>query len=66
MANLHLDKREIETGGMFIACSGDQHTGLRTMIYAQEMALLDAERDRFEAAERVAVHRLGAATALGD
>ena len=53
-------------GDLLVASSGDQNTGiLRTMIDAQGIALLDADRDRYEAGERVAVHLLGATTALG-
>lgn len=55
-----------EEGEMIIASSGDQNTGiLRTMVYAQGIALLEAERDHYAAGEKLSVHLLGAATALG-
>lgn len=55
-----------EEGEMLIASSGDQNTGiLRTMVYAQGIALLAAERDYYAAGEKLDLHFLGAATALG-
>jgi molybdopterin molybdotransferase len=53
-------------GELQIASSGDQNTGiLRTMVCAQGIALLAADRERYEAGEKIDVHLLGAATALG-
>ena len=55
-----------DEGEMLIASSGDQNTGiLRTMIYAQGIALLDAEKEHYAAGDKVAVHLLGPSTALG-
>ena len=55
-----------EAGEMSVASAGDQNTGiLRTLIDAQGVALLAAERDHFTAGELVDVHLLGGATALG-
>ncbi len=55
-----------DEGEMLIASSGDQNTGiLRTMIYAQGIAYLEAEKESYAAGEKVAVHLLGASTALG-
>ncbi|WP_303722774.1 gephyrin-like molybdotransferase Glp [Malonomonas rubra] len=55
-----------ESGEMVIASSGDQNTGiLRTMIYAQGIALLAPDRDHYAAGDSLDVHLLGAATALG-
>lgn len=53
-------------GEMLVASSGDQNTGiLRTMVCAQGVALLDADREYFAAGDKIDVHLLGAATALG-
>ncbi|MDT8419418.1 MAG: molybdopterin molybdotransferase MoeA [Desulfuromonadales bacterium] len=53
-------------GEMKICSSGDQNTGiLRTLINAQGVALLAAEKDYFAAGEEVELHLLGASTALG-
>jgi len=55
-----------EKGEMVIASAGDQNTGiLRTMIYAQGIALLAPDRDHYAAGDLLDVHLLGAATALG-
>ena len=55
-----------DEGEMVIASSGDQNTGiLRTMIYAQGIALLAADKDYYAAGEKLDVHLLGASTALG-
>ncbi len=55
-----------EAGEMIIASAGDQNTGiLRTMIYAQGIALLAPDRDYYAAGDKLDVHLLGAATALG-
>jgi len=58
---------ELNDGGeMIIASAGDQNTGiLRTMIYAQGIALLAPDRDYYAAGDFLDVHLLGAATALG-
>lgn len=55
-----------DEGEMLIASSGDQNTGIvRTMIYAQGIALLEAGKDHYDAGDKVAVHLLGPSTALG-
>jgi molybdopterin molybdotransferase len=55
-----------DDGVMLAGNPGDQNTGiLRTMINAQGIAILDAERDRYAAGDQVEVHLLGAATELG-
>lgn len=55
-----------EAGEIVIASAGDQNTGiLRTMVYAQGIALLEADRSNYAAGESLDVHLLGAATALG-
>lgn len=55
-----------EAGEMVIASAGDQNTGiLRTMIYAQGIALLAPDRNFYAAGDTLDVHLLGAATALG-
>ncbi len=53
--------------GLLLAASpGDQNTGiLSTMINAQGIAILDAERDRYAAGDQILVHLLGTATELG-
>ena len=56
-----------DAGEMLIASSGDQNTGiLKTMIHAQAIALLAADREHYSAGEKLDLHLLGAATALGD
>ncbi len=48
-----------EDGGLIISSSGDQNTGiLRTMIRANGIAVLPADRDFFPAGEAVDVHLL--------
>lgn len=55
-----------QNGEMRIASAGDQNTGiLRTMIFAQGIALLEADRDYYAVGEKVEVHLLGASTGLG-
>lgn len=55
-----------EQGEMVIVSAGDQNTGiLRTMIYAQGIALLAPDRDYYAAGDKLDVHLLGASTALG-
>lgn len=55
-----------EAGEIVIASAGDQNTGiLRTMVYAQGIALLEADRSNYAAGESLDVHLLGVATALG-
>ncbi len=55
-----------DQGEMVIASAGDQNTGiLRTMIYAQGIALLAPDKDYYAAGDLLDVHLLGAATALG-
>ncbi len=55
-----------DDGVLLAANPGDQNTGiLRTMINAQGIAILDAERDRYAAGDQVTVHLLGTATELG-
>ncbi|PLX88739.1 MAG: molybdopterin molybdenumtransferase MoeA [Desulfuromonas sp.] len=54
-------------GGLQVVSSGDQNTGIqRTMVCAQGIALLAADRERYAAGDRVDVHLLGNSTALGD
>jgi len=51
---------QVEAGRYLANPSGDQNTGiLKTMIRAGGLALLPAQRDRFEAGEVVDVHLLG-------
>lgn len=55
-----------EEGELLIASSGDQNTGiLRTMIYAQGIALLEADKEYYAVGDKLDVHLLGASTALG-
>jgi molybdopterin molybdotransferase len=58
---------QVEQDGELVVCSaGDQNTGiLRTLVNAQGIALLDAERDFYAAGEKIAVHLFGSSTALG-
>lgn len=51
---------------MLLKSAGDQNTGiLRTLINAQGIALLPAERDFFAAGEKIDFHLLGGSTTLG-
>ncbi len=53
-------------GEMIASSAGDQNTGiLRTLVKAQGVALLAAERDFFAAGEKIAVHPFGPSTTLG-
>jgi molybdopterin molybdotransferase len=55
-----------DAGEMLISSSGDQNTGiLRTMVYAQGIALLEADKESYAAGDQVEVHLLGPSTALG-
>ncbi|MCW9049601.1 MAG: molybdopterin molybdotransferase MoeA [Deltaproteobacteria bacterium] len=55
-----------QNGDMLVSSAGDQNTGiLRTLVDAQGIALLDAERDFFAVGDKIDVHLLGASTALG-
>ncbi len=55
-----------EEGALQIVSSGDQNTGiLSTLVNAQGIALLEAEREHFAEGDQVDVHLLGAATTLG-
>ncbi len=55
-----------QEGKMMVRSAGDQNTGiLRTLVDAQGIALLAAERDFFAAGEQIDIHLLGASTALG-
>jgi len=55
-----------QDGELTVSSAGDQNTGiLRTLVDAQGIALLAAERDFFAAGEKIDVHLLGASTALG-
>ena len=55
-----------DSGELLVSSSGDQNTGiLRTMVSAHGIALLDADRESYDAGELVNVHLLGAATDLG-
>ncbi|MEA3363639.1 MAG: gephyrin-like molybdotransferase Glp [Thermodesulfobacteriota bacterium] len=53
-------------GEMMVRSAGDQNTGiLTTLINAQGIALLAAERDFFAVGEKIDVHLLGSSTTLG-
>ena len=55
-----------QDGDMLVSSAGNQNTGiLRTLIDAQGIVLLSAERDFFAAGEKIDVHLFGASTALG-
>ena len=55
-----------QEGEMIVRSAGDQNTGiLRTLVNAQGIALLAAERDFFAAGEKIDVHLFGASTILG-
>ena len=58
---------QVEQDGELVVCSaGDQNTGiLRTLVNAQGVALLEAERDFYAAGEKIAVHLFGSSTTLG-
>lgn len=54
-----------ENGDLVVASSGDQNTGiLRTMMRANAIAILPAERDAFAAGEVVLIHLLDQVTEL--
>jgi len=57
----------IDAGGeLVVSSAGDQNTGIqRTLVDAQGIALLAAERDFFPAGEKIEVHLFGASTTLG-
>ena len=55
-----------QDGELIVSSAGDQNTGiLRTLVNAQGIALLAAERDFFAAGEKIEVHFFGASTVLG-
>ncbi len=55
-----------DDGTLQVASSGDQNTGiLSTLVNAQGIAILEADRERYSEGEQVDVHLLGAATVLG-
>ncbi|MFK5927422.1 MAG: molybdopterin molybdotransferase MoeA [Desulfuromusa sp.] len=55
-----------QEGEMLVSSAGDQNTGiLRTLVDAQGIALLAAERDFFAAGEKIDIHFLGTTTTLG-
>ena len=55
-----------QNGEMLVNSAGDQNTGIqRTLVAAQGIALLEAERDFFAAGEKIDVHFLGTSTAMG-
>ncbi|MCK5826686.1 MAG: molybdopterin molybdotransferase MoeA [Desulfuromusa sp.] len=55
-----------QDGELIVSSAGDQNTGiLRTLVDAQGIALLAAERDFFAAGEKIEVHLFGASTTLG-
>ncbi len=58
--------RVVDNGnGLVASSSGDQNTGiLRTMLHANGIAVLPAEREQFEAGEEVNVHLIAAVDAL--
>ena len=55
-----------QNGEMLVSSAGDQNTGiLRTLVDAQGIALLSADRDFFAAGEKIEIHLLGSSTQLG-
>ncbi len=55
-----------QNGEMVVSSAGDQNTGiLRTLVDAQGIALLPADRDFFAVGEKIEFHLLGASTQLG-
>ena len=55
-----------QEGELMVNSAGDQNTGiLRTLVDAQGIALLAAERDFFAAGEKIDIHFLGASTIMG-
>ncbi len=53
-------------GALQAVSSGDQNTGiLSTLVNAQGIALLEADREHYSEGDQVDVHLLGAATVLG-
>ncbi|WP_432821503.1 molybdopterin molybdotransferase MoeA [Trichloromonas sp.] len=56
-----------ENGELVVASSGDQNTGiLRTMLRANAIAILSAERERYEAGEEIQIHLLDQVTDLAN
>ena len=63
---LRVHVRIDQSGEMLVSSAGDQNTGiLRTLVDAQGIALLPADRDFFAAGEKIEIHLLGASTQLG-
>ena len=63
---LRVTVRINQDGEMMVSSAGDQNTGiLRTLVDAQGVALLAAERDFFAAGEKIDIHLFGATTTLG-
>ena len=55
-----------QEGEMVISSAGDQNTGIqRSLVAAQGIALLEAEREFFAAGEKIDFHFLGASTVMG-
>jgi len=55
-----------QDGEMVISSAGDQNTGIqRSLVAAQGIALLEADRDFFAAGEKIDFHFLGASTVMG-
>jgi molybdopterin molybdotransferase len=51
---------EVRSGEYFASSAGDQNTGiLRTMVLADALAVLPADKTFFAAGEKVDVHLLG-------
>jgi molybdopterin molybdotransferase len=63
---LRVNVRIDQKGEMLVSSAGDQNTGiLRTLVDAQGIALLPADRDFFASGEKIEIHLLGASTQLG-
>ncbi len=58
---------QINKDGEMVVCSaGNQNTGiLRTLVNAQGVTLLEAERDYYAAGEKISIHLFGPSTTLG-
>jgi molybdopterin molybdotransferase len=55
-----------QDGEMVVSSAGDQNTGIQnSLVAAQGIALLEAEREFFAAGEKIDIHFLGASTAMG-
>lgn len=55
-----------QDGEMVVSSAGDQNTGIQnSLVAAQGVALLEAERDFFAAGEKIDFHFLGTSTVMG-